>query len=258
MKFPSVILLLIGLVVVQSSAQELEGWRLTFQDEFDQPALDTKRWNPNDPWGAEKNAEIQAYIPNAFEVRDGVLHIITRKQRADYDGKTRDYTSGMATTFGKFHQQYGRFEARCKVPKGNGLWPAFWMLPIPLDWPPEIDVMEILGKNTNEVHLTNHWARADGKYGSEDNSQSWTGPDFSADFHTFAVEWDAEKIVWFVDGVERHRSSKNIPHQPMFLLVNLALGGKWAGNPDKHTPFPSSFEIDYIRVYERIEANSQP
>lgn len=242
--------------VATAESAEIDGWVLTFQDEFDGPALDTRLWNPNDPWGAERNGELQAYVPNAFEVRDGILLIKTKRQRAYYAGKTRDFTSGMASTYGKFAQQYGRFEIRCKAPKGDGLWPAFWMLPIPLGWPPEIDILEILGHATDEVHMTHHWGTGSNtaEENIESNGMMFKGPDFSEDFHVFAVEWSAEEIVWFVDGVERHRTTdaKNIPDQPMYVLVNLALGnGGWPGAVTEKTPIPAQFEIDYVRVYER-------
>ncbi|MFV1996229.1 MAG: family 16 glycosylhydrolase, partial [Verrucomicrobiales bacterium] len=142
-----------------------EGWELTFADEFDGGKFDRAKWNPRDPWEVEKNGELQAYVPGAFEVRDGVLRIRIDKKKAFYGGKVRQYASGMMTTSGKFSQRYGRFEIRCKVPKGRGLWPAFWMLPEPPSWPPEIDVLEILGHETDRVHLTHHWPHPDNPSG---------------------------------------------------------------------------------------------
>jgi beta-glucanase (GH16 family) len=226
------------------------GWKLTFQDEFDGPALDLKKWNPNDPWGRERNQELQAYVTNAFEVKDGVLHIRAEKREAFYSGKQRAYTSGMMTTHRKFSQQYGRFEIRCRVPKGKGLWPAFWLLPEPLTWPPEIDVLEILGHEPNKVYMTHHFPDEQRKHGS--HGGSWSGPDFSAGFHEFAIEWTPQAIVWFVDGVERFRSEKSIPQGQMYILVNLAVGGDWPGAPDEKTEFPASLEVDYVRAYEKL------
>ena len=227
------------------------GWRLTFCDEFEGSALDTQKWNPNDPWGRERNHELQAYVKDAFEVRDGILRINADKHQAFYSGKQRAYTSGMMTTQGKFSQQYGRFEIRCRVPKGKGMWPAFWLLPEPLDWPPEIDVLEVLGHQPNKVYMTHHFRDGQKKHGS--HGGSWRGPDFSAQFHQFAVEWSPKAIVWFVDGVERFRSEDSIPQGKMYMLVNLAVGGDWPGAPDEKTPLPAAFEVDYIRVYERVQ-----
>ena len=229
---------------------ERPGWKLTFQDAFDGDSLDLKKWNPNDPWGRERNRELQAYVKDAFEVKDGILRIKAEKREAPYSGQQRAYTSGMMTTYGKFSQQYGRFEIRCRVPKGKGLWPAFWLLPEPLGWPPEIDVLEILGHQPEKLYMTHHFNDAQRVHRS--HGGSWNGPDFSAGFHEFAVEWSAQRLVWFVDGVERFRSEQDIPQTKMYVLVNLAVGGDWPGAPDANTSFPSVLEVDYVRVYEKL------
>jgi beta-glucanase (GH16 family) len=229
-------------------------WQLVFADEFVGAELDLAKWNVRDPWGKERNQELQAYVPNAFELRDGVLSIVARKRMAHYDGKVRQFTSGMMTTYRKFDQQFGRFEVRCRVPRGNGMWPAVWMLPMPLDWPPEIDILEVLGHEPTKLYTTHHWR--EGNYKQADTGIT-TGADLSADFHVFATEWDAGKIVWTVDGKERFRSVKSIPQVPMFLLLNLAVGGHWGKAPDDTTPFPAAFEIDYVRVYQRSAQTAQ-
>jgi beta-glucanase (GH16 family) len=226
------------------------GYKLTFQDEFEGSSLDLAKWTPADPWGKERNRELQAYVKDAFVVQDGLLRVQAEKRGAFYAGKQRSFTSGMMTTYGKFSQQYGRFEIRCRVPKGKGMWPAFWLLPDPLTWPPEIDVLEILGHQPDKVYMTHHFRNEEKKHGS--HGGSWTGPDFSSDFHQFAVEWSPKEIVWFVDGTERFRSEKTIPQAKMYLLVNLAVGGDWPGAPDEKTAFPSALEVDYVRVYEKL------
>ena len=248
--------LLMSLIVLSSLAvayagekSERPGWRLTFQDDFNGSALDLGKWTPADPWGRERNHELQAYVKDVFEVRDGVLHIKAERRDALYDGKQRTYTSGMMSTHDKFAQGYGRFEIRCKVPSGKGLWPAFWLLPEPLAWPPEIDVLEILGHQPNKVYMTHHFRTQQGEHKS--HGGSWAGADFSADFHEFAIEWSPDAIIWFVDGVERFRSADSIPRAKMYLLVNLAVGGDWPGAPDEKTKFPATFDVDYVRVYEK-------
>ena len=229
---------------------ERPGWKLTFQDEFDGSALDLQKWNPSDPWGRERNVELQAYVKDAFVVTNGILRIQAEKREAFYARKQRAYTSGMMTTYGKFSQQYGRFEIRCRVPKGKGMWPAFWLLPDPLGWPPEIDVLEILGHEPNKLYMTHHFRDDQKKHKS--HGRPWVGPDFSAGFHVFAVEWSPQSIVWFVDGVERFRSEDSIPSGKMYLLVNLAVGGDWPGAPDEKTALPAALEVDYVRVYEKL------
>lgn len=229
-----------------------EGWELTFFDDFEGEAIDRAKWNVTDPWEAEKNGELQAYVPGNIEQRDGLLRLRVDRQKAFYDNKIRQYTSGIVTTARKFSQRHGRFEIRCRVPRGRGLWPAFWMLPDPPSWPPEIDVLEILGHEPDRLYMTHHWPDPENPDGaSKSVLGEWRGPDFSADFHTFAVEWETGAIRWYVDDVQRHRATEKIPDVPMFLLVNLAVGGDWAGAPDETTVFPSWFEIDWVRVCRR-------
>jgi beta-glucanase (GH16 family) len=228
------------------------GWKLTFHDEFDGQAVDTSKWNLRDPWGRVRNRELQAYVADAFEVRDGLMRIKAEKRHAMYDGKDRSFTSGMMTTYGKFSQQYGRFEIRFRAPKGKGLWPAFWLLPEPLGWPPEIDVLEVLGQDTKTIYFTHHW-RESGRARKSDHMQYKSDADFARDYHVIAIEWSPHEIRWEVDGRECFRSMKSIPQARMYLLLNLAVGGDWPGPPDDETVFPAYFEVDYVRVYQRDE-----
>ncbi|MDC0258921.1 glycoside hydrolase family 16 protein [Verrucomicrobiales bacterium] len=186
-------------------------------------------------------------------MKDGILRIRAEKRQAEYDGKMREYSSGKMTTTSKLAQRYGRFEIRCKVPKGKGLWPAFWMLSDPPSWPPEIDILEFLGHETDRVYFSNHWPKPNNPDDSESvtKEQKVRGIDFSADFHTFAAEWESGEIRWSQDGVEKYRVTKDIPDVPMFLLVNLAVGGGWSGDPDKSTVFPAYFEIDYVQAWKK-------
>jgi beta-glucanase (GH16 family) len=240
----------VDITVPAGSAGAKPGWTLTFADEFDGDKLDPTKWNPRDPWGRERNSELQAYVPDAFKVKDGVLKIMAEKRKADYAGKTREYTSGMMSTYQKFAQKFGRFEIRCRIPKGKGLWPAFWLLPDPLGWPPEIDVLETLGHETNRAYFTHHWRDESRKHQSHGGHVD--DGDLSAGFHTYAAEWSPEVIVWYLDGKEAFRSTRSVPKElPMYMLANLAVGGQWPGAPNADTPFPSSFDIDYIRVYTR-------
>lgn len=232
-------------------------WELTFSDEFDGDRLDYGKWTPKDPWGVVRNDELQAYIVKAFSVADGILRIRCEDEPAYYDGAKRDYRSGMMTTSGKFAQAYGRFEIRCQVPQGRGLWPAFWLLPDPPAWPPEIDVLEILGQEPDKVYFSHHWpdpANPDGD--SLSQTGELKGIDFSDGFHTVAVEWAPGELRWFVDGVLRHRSRQSVPDVPMFLLLNLAVGG-WAERPTGETRFPAEFAVDYVRVWKRRTAPAE-
>ncbi len=230
-------------------------WALVFRDEFEQNRLDTTKWNPRDPWESERNNELQAYVPDAFIVQDGILRIRGDRGQANYGGEPREYVSGMMTTYRKFSQKYGLFEMRARFPEGVGLWPAFWLLPEPLSWPPEIDVLEFLGHQPNTAYFTHHWRASDGQRQSDGGKIE--GPDFTKKFHVFSVEWRPDALIWRVNGSEVFRSEKSVPTvRPMYMLANLAIGGDWPGPPDEKTRFPADFEIDYIRVYENIQPAS--
>ncbi|MCC7022511.1 MAG: glycoside hydrolase family 16 protein [Thermomicrobiales bacterium] len=220
------------------------GWQLVFKDDFDERALDARKWATAFPWGRDRSSvgELQYYAPDAFRLKNGHLSIVARPSQ----GGSHAYDSGLISSHDSFAPEYGRFEIRCKIPQGKGLWPAFWLLPLDTSWPPEIDVFEALGDDPETVHLTAHWS--DGGVHRQKGSE-FTGPDFSEDFHTFAVEWTPETLTWFVDGVKRHEVSGRSPSGPMYLLANLAVGGDWPGAPDASTRFPASFDIDYIRAY---------
>lgn len=236
-----------------SSNAAKPGWELAFSDDFDGSKLDYDKWTPKDPWGVVRNDELQGYVVKAFRSEDGILKIRCEDEPSYYDGAKREYRSGMMTTSSKFAQRYGRFEIRCRVPKGKGLWPAFWLLPEPPSWPPEIDVLEILCQEPTRVYMSHHWVDpADPGGDSKAVTGEFEGPDFSEDFHTFAVEWERDELRWYVDGTLRHSSREKVPRVPMFMLVNLAVGG-WAGEPNAETRFPADFEIDFVRVWRRDE-----
>jgi beta-glucanase (GH16 family) len=178
-----------------------------------------------------------------------------RAQRQDmigWNGKTYHYTSGMAMTGGRKYEKppgftftYGFAEARVKLPKGKGFWPTFWLLPVSYNSRPEVDILEARGSNTSRANFNLHFAGVD-------TGSSYTGPDFSAGYHTFAVDWQPTALVFYVDGIERWRyTGPGIPNEPEYLVLNLAIGGDYDGPPDASTPFPSYFDVDYARVWRR-------
>jgi beta-glucanase (GH16 family) len=233
---------------------EKQGWKLTFQDEFNGNKLDPAKWNTAYYHGKIVNHELQAYTKDAFKVTDGVMNIVAEKKKATYDGKAMEYTSGVMTTLGKFEQEYGYFEARCKVPYGVGFWPAFWMLSSSLTWPPEIDIFEYIGHEKNIIHCTSHWRdAASGKHQAEAH-QVDAMMDYSAGFHNYAVEWEPGKITWYVDAQPVAVCKKEVPKGKFYLILNLAVGGDWPGTPGKDAVFPNSFAIDYVRGYSRADA----
>jgi beta-glucanase (GH16 family) len=134
------------------------------------------------------------------------------------------------------------------VPAGRGLWPAFWLLPANQRSLPEIDVMEILGDKPATVHMHFHYRGRGGR--PVDKGNTWTSPGLAAGWHRFAIDWRPGVLRWLIDGTERFRiTGSSVPDVPMYLVANLAVGGDWPGSPDRETPFPSVFKIDYIRVW---------
>jgi beta-glucanase (GH16 family) len=136
------------------------------------------------------------------------------------------------------------------APSGKGLWPAFWLLPSSRESKPEIDVMEVLGHRTTALELHFHYKDAAGK--TKSAGTEVIVDDLSAGWHIYGCDWTADKIVWYLDGREVWRYTRRdfVPREPMYLILNLAVGGKWPGKPDTATAFPTNFDIDYVRVWQ--------
>jgi beta-glucanase (GH16 family) len=182
------------------------------------------------------------------------------------DRIVRNYTSARLITRNKFTQTYGRFEARIKIPYGRGIWPAFWMLGDDIDtagWPNcgEIDIMENSGREPSIVHGTLHGPGYSGANGVTASYALPSSQKFSDDYHTFAVEWEPNVMRFYVDGLPyKKRTPADLPagkawvfNHPFFLILNVAVGGRFPGNPDATTVFPQLMKIDYVRVYQRAE-----
>jgi beta-glucanase (GH16 family) len=239
-------------------------WKLTFADEFD--TLNLLHWDPKFPWGRFlHNGEKEIYVDptytgdssmslglNPFSVNDGILTIradrATPALRQHLQGQL--YTSGLLTTKYSFSQLYGYFEMRAKFPLGRGLWPAFWLLPTDQSWPPEIDVVEILGDQPSTLYTTVHMV-----VGTKNKRDDKIGfgsrvPDVTMNFHTYGVMWSPNYIAWYFDGkrVAYTTTPANV-RKPMYILINLAVGGDWPGQPDGNTKFPADMQVDYIRAY---------
>jgi len=258
-------LLLLSLCL--ATAASAQDWQVVWADEFDTDgAPDATKWDYDiggHGWG---NSERQYYTDRAENVRveNGVL-VIEAKEEA-YQGNA--YTSARLVTRGKAAWKYGRIEARMKLPYGQGIWPAFWMLPTDSPyggWPMsgEIDIMEYLGHDTDTAYGTLH-------YGGGELGHRYTGTHFTLPtgafpdaFHTFAIEWAPRQIRWYIDGelyqTQVSWTSESGPYpapfdQPFHLLLNLAVGGEWPGYPDATTVFPQQMLVDYVRVYQDVAA----
>ncbi len=214
-------------------------------------------------WG---NNELETYTNRTqnAHVQDGNLVITANKETfTGSDGITRQYTSARLKTAGLFEQKYGRFEARIKITQGQGMWPAFWMLGNNIGtagWPTcgEIDTMENIGKEPSIAHGTIH---GPGYSGANGLGGAYTLPSgkLADDFHIFAIEWEAAAIRFYVDGnLYETRTPADLPtgktwvfDHPFFILLNVAVGGDWPGNPDNTTVFPQTMLVDYVRVYAK-------
>ena len=238
--------LLLGSVIVASinrrGASSTGRWTLVWGDEFNAAGLDAAKWTARDEAG-RYNHEMQYYAPNEVVVRDGCLRLSSHRRPWGHCL----YTSGAVDTKAKYFFLYGRVEVRARLPRGQGIWPACWLLPEDRSWPPEIDVMELLGHEPRTLHMTNYWGPP---ATPRLNSGLYAGPDFSQDWHTYSMVWEPNRIRWYVDGVQKFVSTKGVPHKPMYLILNTAVGGDFPGSPDKTTPFPQRYDIDYVRVWQ--------
>lgn len=272
------------------------GWRLVWSDEFEGDAIDPKKWDYDlgngfysyeaeqwiSGWG---NGELQYYTkePENACVRDGMLRIVAAKESLHGCG----YTSARLRTSRRdrrplFNARYGRFEIRAKLPLGQGIWPAIWLLPQSDRYGAwaasgEIDIIEARGQEPNKVIGATHYGSCWPANVSSTHPYAFALRGSIAQFHTYALEWEPGRLRWFVDdhcyatqafwwsstkregakGIAPNSESELNPwpapfDRPFYLIMNVAVGGRFPGKPDKTTPFPAEMLIDYVRVYEKV------
>lgn len=264
------LLLLIGICFILTDCKypvsnQEPTWQLVWSDEFDGDSIDRGTWNF---WvGPAYNYELQYYSDrnqNAF-IDDGMLHLQAHREK--YRGK--NYTSArISTDSTRIGWKQGRFEARMKMPEGKGFWPAFWLMPMSeLGWPKggEIDIMEYRSNHpyttTGAVHFWtdgcegSNWQCMDyfvASYTVQDNK-------LSDEFHIYALEWNDEELVWYLDDtpfqrvrIDEMNAGYDPFSSPFYIILNLAVGGTFVDNPDQNTPFPQSLIVDYVRVYQLV------
>ena len=249
--FMCVCLLLAGLWAYfrwwPAPAAAMPGWHLVFDDEFSETSLDTNKWRIEDTTsGGYQNCclnyGVQYFTPEALSLTDGSLRITTKRESMG----NYNYTSGAITTENKFSFLYGRVDIRAKLPKGQGLWPAFWLLPnnsVGIA-PFEIDMMELLGNDPRNIYMTNNW-------GTRSTTKRFIGSDFSRQYHIFSIVWNAHSITWYIDNIQRFKTSQGVSNRGMYLIINSSIGGRWAGNPNAFTVLPQYMDIDYVRIYQQ-------
>jgi beta-glucanase (GH16 family) len=246
--------------------EEEPTWQLVWEDEFDGDELDQSKWSYQfgtgedeglDRWG---NRELQYYTEREenISLEDGFLNITAHKE----DFEESDYTSARIISKNKGDWRFGRIEVRAKLPQGQGIWPAIWMLPteeIFGVWPQsgEIDIMELVGHEPETVHGTVHFGDPSPNNQFKGEPYSLESGIFADDFHVFSIEWAENKIQWFVDGnlfftvTEGTVSPHIYPFNSTFhMILNVAVGGIWPGNPDSSTEFPQTMSVDYVRIYQ--------
>jgi beta-glucanase (GH16 family) len=261
MKLRSIITLFYFL---SATALQAQTYTLVWSDEFNEPEINADNWTHEiggHGWGNNESQYYTERSMNSF-IQDSVLVIQALKE--NYGGK--NYTSARMITRGKQFWQYGKIEARIKVPFSQGLWPAFWLLGESfgtVGWPAcgEIDVMEFLGgtdqwgaDRENRAYGTVHWQH-DGRHASYGGHYTLNSGKFQDEFHVFTVEWTPTKMEWFIDGNSYHviditGAQLSELHDEFFILLNVAVGGNWPGYPDATSIFPQTMQVDYVRVYQ--------
>lgn len=268
-----VLVVLIGCGTLSKSEAVMDrseyNWQLVWSDEFDSEQIDSNKWNFVTGAGGYGNNELQYYSGRHKNGRVENGNLIIEAHKESFEGS--DYTSAKMTTEEKGDWTYGRYEIRAKLPEGQGIWPAFWMMPSDYSiygtWPScgEIDIMELLGHETNRTYGTLHYG----------NPHKYTGDSFTLDqgsfsdsFHTFAIDWFPGEIRWYIDGhlfqtqndwyskTDIKGSGVEFPapfDRDFYMQFNLAVGGNWPGYPDATTNFPQKLVVDWIRVYESAD-----
>ena len=246
---------------------EIEGWNIVWQDEFDKDSLDLTKWSRETGGHGWGNNELQFYTDsdsNSY-VENGnlVLKAQVVPQGIGSSKGLRYYSSARLRTYGKGDWKYGRIEVKAKVASGQGIWPAIWMLPTDWlfgGWPSsgEIDIMEHVGYDLGVVHGSVHTEAYNHKINTQRSSARKIA-NVDTEFHVYSIIWDKDKISFFIDDVQyflfendQQGNYKTWPFDQRFhLLINIAVGGDWPGNPDNSTNFPRKMLVDYVRVYEK-------
>ncbi|MBA2679354.1 MAG: glycoside hydrolase family 16 protein [Ktedonobacteraceae bacterium] len=243
----------IALLLATVSSPAHAASRIVWSDNFTGVNLDASKWNVvNAPsWN---KGEWESYSSNNVSLNHDSLLLKS-------DNANNGYTSGEVNTFQRYTFTYGRVDIQAKLPHGQGIWPSFWLLTANCQMYPstgsgctvtptqsygEVDIMEMLGQNPHYIYLTNHF----GYYPRQNLSHqcTYTGPDYSADYHVFSIDWRPGSLTWLIDGVPHCHQTDGVPNGPMFLVLNTAIGGLFPGNPNVTTQFPQYTQIGYVHI----------
>lgn len=238
------------LLPVAEGSSEIDGkpadgeWMLAYYDNFEGTELNVKKWSAIDRKDNFNN-ELQYYSAQNATVTDSHLYLTAKMENKE--GKS--YTSALVNTYGKISFCYGKIEFRLKLPKGKGLFPAIWLLQEEegADYH-EIDILEMVGQEPNLIYGVCHYSQN----GVSNTSYGITTISNPEEFHTYGFEWSKNEMIWYIDDQPYFKTEQGIPHEKMYIIMNLAVGGDWPENPNELTPFPSSMVIDYIKIYQRF------
>ncbi len=265
----SVLLLVCGMSLPTGYAQQPQAkglGKLVWADEFDGKRLDYSKWECEVNAFGGGNQELQLYTDRKQNVRveDGLLIIEAHKESVNIAGTVREYSSGRVRTKHRGDWKYGRFSIRAKLPEGQGVWPAIWMMPTEDKYggwalSGEIDIMEMKGQEPDRVLGTLHYGGSWPKNRSTSGNYNLPRGKFSDDFHEFGIDWREGKITWLIDDKPYQTMTKwdteaaPFPapfNEPFHIILNIAVGGQFLGNPNATTRFPVQMQVDYVRVYE--------
>jgi hypothetical protein len=241
------------------SAESYAGYSLVWEEQFSGNNIDTESWTHetgNSGWGNNESQNYTARPDNSW-VYDSKLIIEAKKEA--FGGS--QYTSARMISKGKKEFRYGRIDIRAKLPEGQGIWPALWMLGANIEsvgWPScgELDIMELVGHEPATTHGTIHWSNNSNSHSYIGGSKTLSSGKLSDEYHVFSVIWEKSKIKWLLDDQEfyiasTNESAKSEFNYPFFFIMNIAVGGNWPGYPDATTVFPQRMYVDYIRVFQQ-------
>jgi len=260
-----------SLLATRHSSLATSSWILTWSDEFNSAngsAPDSTKWSYDLGGGGWGNQELQSYTSRTqnAQIQNGNLAITALQENfTGTDGIGRNYTSARLKTQNLFTQAYGRFEARIKIPKGQGIWPAFWMLGNDIKqngWPKcgEIDIMENIGREPGTIHGSLHGPSSVAHTSDLTSTVSVpAGQNYPGDFHIYAIEWEPGTVRFYVDSNNYATFTQGqwpaggqwVFDHPFFIIMNVAVGGVWPGSPDASTRFPEQMLVDYVRIYTK-------
>jgi beta-glucanase (GH16 family) len=260
-----------SLLATRHSSLAASSWILAWSDEFNSAngsAPDSTKWTYDLGGGGWGNQELQSYTSRTqnAQIQNGNLVITALQENyTGTDGIGRNYTSARLKTQNLFTRAYGRFEARIKIPKGQGIWPAFWMLGNDIrqnDWPKcgEIDIMENIGREPGTIHGSLHGPSSVAHTSDLTSTVSLpASQNYPDDFHVYAIEWEPGTVRFYVDSnnyatftqAQWPAGGQWVFDHPFFIIMNVAVGGVWPGSPDATTRFPQQMLVDYVRVYTK-------